>query len=636
MSRGQKRRAKVAPEKAGQLRAADPFDLIRLLARSQHDPRKAVAELVQNSLDAGAQHVVVVRYQQRGVKCLSVRDDGDGVLPETGRKEALSYIATNIGHSRKRELSVEERYRLLLQGKYGIGLLGFWSVGRLMQMRTKVGQEPAHVLRLEEDSPRFEIFRDRKELDLGDVWTEVVVAELHEAAARQLTGRRLNDYLAEELRGQLLQREVELRVVDQLARGRARREFLVTPRRFRGVPLADLGLLPVEGHGRARLELYYVAPELDEPARVALAASGTLVLDDLALVPGLDRAPWTGGRLVGLVDFPELDVAPGARRGFVPNAAADALIRALRGLEPEIEAALGRFEEERRRESDGELLRQLRRLFRDFGRRLPHYDLFEVAREVRESSGGDADAMGEGAPVDAAAQEPEPLGPEPAQVELFPVGPLASVEIHPDGGVIVCGRARQLRGVARDEGGRRIAEGVRFHWRVEQGWALASLISRDDGSTVQAPRAGLDVIDGGLGVRLLAGGSVGSLVVQLLAVEGQRQARASAGFEIVEPLEAGTRNQLGIPEPHPIHAPGEPWRSRVVDGRWEYNCGHPDYLATVNDGQRKLRYISTLLAKELVQRRCLWPEAGVVLEQMIEVLSWVERKMPGAGRRGRT
>ena len=39
------------------LRPADPFDLIRWLARSQSDPRKAVAELVQNSIDARARHV---------------------------------------------------------------------------------------------------------------------------------------------------------------------------------------------------------------------------------------------------------------------------------------------------------------------------------------------------------------------------------------------------------------------------------------------------------------------------------------------------------------------------------------------------------------------------------------------------
>ena len=39
------------------LKPADPFDLIRWLARSQSDPRKAVAELVQNSIDAGARQI---------------------------------------------------------------------------------------------------------------------------------------------------------------------------------------------------------------------------------------------------------------------------------------------------------------------------------------------------------------------------------------------------------------------------------------------------------------------------------------------------------------------------------------------------------------------------------------------------
>jgi len=45
-----------APARTLVLRPADPFDLIRWLARSQSDPRKAVAELVQNSIDAHAKH----------------------------------------------------------------------------------------------------------------------------------------------------------------------------------------------------------------------------------------------------------------------------------------------------------------------------------------------------------------------------------------------------------------------------------------------------------------------------------------------------------------------------------------------------------------------------------------------------
>jgi hypothetical protein len=44
-----RRRAKST--RTVRLRPANPFDLIRLIAESQNDPRKAIAELVQNSLD---------------------------------------------------------------------------------------------------------------------------------------------------------------------------------------------------------------------------------------------------------------------------------------------------------------------------------------------------------------------------------------------------------------------------------------------------------------------------------------------------------------------------------------------------------------------------------------------------------
>src|SRR5204863_7210864 len=90
--------------RTGRLRAADPFELIRWLARSQNDPRKALAELVQNSLDAGAGRVQIIRARERGMTALHVVDDGSGVLPEMTREDALAYIATHIGHSRKRNL----------------------------------------------------------------------------------------------------------------------------------------------------------------------------------------------------------------------------------------------------------------------------------------------------------------------------------------------------------------------------------------------------------------------------------------------------------------------------------------------------------------------------------------------------
>src|SRR5438552_12776236 len=139
------------------LKPADPFDLIRWLARSQSDPRKAVAELVQNSIDANARRVRLERRRVRRLPALVVRDDGEEVLPDLPREAALHTIATNIGCSRKRNLTPIERQAQVVAGKYGIGLLGFWSVGRMMDIRSRVAGSDVYVLRLREDEERAEI-----------------------------------------------------------------------------------------------------------------------------------------------------------------------------------------------------------------------------------------------------------------------------------------------------------------------------------------------------------------------------------------------------------------------------------------------------------------------------------------------
>ena len=113
----------------GQIGIQDPFQLVRHLARSQSDPRKAVAELVQNALDEQARTITIERRREERDAVLSIVDDGKGVLPELPRRDALEAIARGIGHSRKRNLPFDERMRQAMLGQYGIGILGFWAVG---------------------------------------------------------------------------------------------------------------------------------------------------------------------------------------------------------------------------------------------------------------------------------------------------------------------------------------------------------------------------------------------------------------------------------------------------------------------------------------------------------------------------
>jgi hypothetical protein len=84
---------------------------------------------------------------------------------------------------------------------------------------------------------------------------------------------------------------------------------------------------------------------------------------------------------------------------------------------------------------------------------------------------------------------------------------------------------------------------------------------------------------------------------------------------------AGREKVSGIPEPHPVHAPSEPWRSRMRGARWEFNDGHPDYLAVVPTESRRLRYLIHLFTKEVVLRNFGNPSDDHLLERMVQVLT---------------
>src|SRR5258708_2062364 len=163
----------MAASSSIKLKPADPFDLIRWLARSQSDPRKAVAELVQNSLDANARRVTIERRRVRRAPALVIRAAGDGIVPGISREDALRAIATHIGHSRKGGLSPRERHDEMVAGKYGIGLLGFWSIGHRMDIRSRVGGGDVWALRMVEDQERADLLRDRMAFDTADTFTEV-------------------------------------------------------------------------------------------------------------------------------------------------------------------------------------------------------------------------------------------------------------------------------------------------------------------------------------------------------------------------------------------------------------------------------------------------------------------------------
>src|ERR1700680_2966635 len=93
-----------AADAKGKLRIGDDWDAIRIIALSQSNPLNALAELVENSIDAHARKITITRGREHGENYLAIRDDGDGVPRDANGIPDFRYVATHICDSVKRRL----------------------------------------------------------------------------------------------------------------------------------------------------------------------------------------------------------------------------------------------------------------------------------------------------------------------------------------------------------------------------------------------------------------------------------------------------------------------------------------------------------------------------------------------------
>ena len=546
------------------------------------------------------------------MRAISVYDNGGGVFPDRDRRAALRRIATTIGQSHKAHLSPAERHRQMTLGKYGIGLLGFWSVGKHLEIRSRVDGSDVWVLEMEEEQKEARLRKRRLgRLPLEPTMTEVVVTHINPIAAQQIRPRRLAAYLAGELRGQLLSRETTLEIFDRVARGRTQKRRVVKPRRYQGMHLLEISELPVPGYAGARLDLYLIPETEDRRGCVALACGGSTVLDDLAGLDGPEepRAPWSTGRFEGVVDFPDLTVAPSRRRGLVPDESAQAFLAALLPLEERLVAVLAEDAERRRSELETDDAKRLRRLFRRLPRSLPDYAMFEVEGNDLPAGGGGAVAAGaelpegraEGGEVELVEDEQEPGTPETEY--FYPPGPLATVEVRPRMSVLAIGGERRLKAVPLDGDGREVTAEVCYRWRLE---GAGSIDADGERALYCAPD------------------EKGEARALVIATSGDRSAESEGLIRIREATDLSGGPGAGIPDPEPFQAPTEGWRSRVLEGRWQYNTSHPDYVRVQDDRRLRLNYLVWLFAKELVLLNFGEPGDGRVLERLVQVLTHVE------------
>lgn len=607
MSAARKRARKK--KASGKLRIGDDWNAINIIALSQSNPLKAVAEFVENSIDANARHITITRGREQGDAYLRIRDDGDGIPVNDEGNPDFRYVATHICDSIKRQLKADGARGI--QGEFGIGLLSFWTVGRGLTMTTAGADGKTYQMHMQKGSPNYTL-NVKRTLLFPESGTELTIKPLL-AGVRQLNGDKIQWYLASELRDRIRNSGVSVKVIDRTAR----KEYKVEPRQFSGRLLHQLPQATA-ADGEIYTELYLSEP--DAAHAVGLYRSGTRVLGNLAELDAFAHEPWTSGFLQGIVDASFLNLTPGTRTGVIQD---DAFERFRVALE-EVEGALTRIIAEQRRAEDErasrKMLNTIRKAFREALLALPaeEYDWFEI-KERRPARG-----TGPAGPDEPLEMEEDtggtpladPAAAEPGEQKQFfeYAGPLFSVRVSPQSSVIPVGQSRTYRAVARDRSRIAIDHDLGFEWRIAEG-AGGLENDRSEIVTFTAPeQPGLTRI---------------AVTVTQGEIVREGEAIVTVTDSLLPQMKEPADYRQGLPGYTFRKAPGELWRSQydAEQNVIVINNGHRDFVFASRNRSLKLRYICRLFAKEMVQKNFPGYSPDELLERMIELSLYTEENL---------
>jgi hypothetical protein len=594
----------------GKLKIGDDWNAIRIIALSQSNPLKAIAEFVENSIDANAKTITITRGREHGGHYLAVKDDGDGVPRDTDGLPDFKYVATHICDSIKRRLKADGN-GTGLQGEFGIGLLSFWIVGDTLTMTSIGADQRTYQMTMRKGDPRYDVTPRR--FLVAEKGTELRISPLLEGI-RTLSGEKIQWYLASELRDRIRDAQVRVTVIDKLAR----KQYEVEPRQFEGRLLHQLPLIRAP-YGDAYAELYLAEPA--DSSRVALTRSGTRVIEDLASLPGLDHAPWSTRYIQGLIDAPFLNLTPGTRSGIIQDERYAALVAALEPMEARVKALIEEQQRAEEEQANQQSLRAIQRAFHEALLALPReeYDWFDVQNRARREGGsGRPNGDGTMGALEIEAAVPGLVARAPAdapQRRFFDyAGPLYSVVISPAASTTPLNEVRKFRALPRDRSRRRVNEDLRFNWEILEGGGSLQGVS-DQEAEYRAPAI------------------PGLARLRVTVIQRETACSAEALVTITDSLEVAMSSAVvttrGLPGYTFERAAGELWRCRFDTERniIVVNSGHRDFVFATRNRALQLRYLVRLYVKELVLKNFAGLPADQLLERMIELSLYAEEKL---------
>lgn len=588
---------------SGRLRIGDNWNAITIIALSQSNPLKAIAEFVENSIDAGAGNISIIRGKEKGDHYIKIVDDGEGIRQDENGIPNFKYVATHICDSIKKQLKKDGSTGM--QGEFGIGLLSFWTVGEKLSLVSSGLDGRTYQMQMVKGEPGYTI--NQKRILVPVKGTELSISPLL-PGVRHISGEKIQRYLASELRDRIRRSKIRIRITDRTAR----KEMLVEPRVFAGRLLHRLPSLS-SPLGEIYTELYI--NESSSENLVGLYRSGTRVLNSIADLDRFRSEPWTSGWLEGIIDVPFLSLTPGTRSGIIHDnyfAEFSSLITPLEKRLSEIISEQRKAEEER---ASRKVLKSVQNALKEAILSLPRdeYDWFDIHLGGRAKPGCNPE---EHMPVlsenNVGAMGASSGEEGKAQKEFFEfAGPLYSARMSPASAVVPVGTTRNFRAIPRDQRRRLVEEDLNFNWKIEEG-----------AGTLENPSSEI--------ATFRASEEPGLTTLSVTVRQGETVCTAEGLITVTDTImpkhDESSVSRKGMPGYTFRRAPGELWRSQYDEKQNVIiiNNGHRDFVYASKNRTRKLRYICRLFSKELVYRNFPGLPSDQLLERMIELSLYTE------------
>jgi len=589
-----------AKAERGRLRIGDDWNAITIIALSQTNPLKAIAEFVENSIDAQARHITIIRGKERGEQYIRIIDDGAGIpCAESGAPD-FRYVATHICDSLKRRLKQEGIQNI--QGEFGIGLLSFWTVGHTLLMVSAGKDGKTYQMAMEKGRPGY-VVTQRPRL-LPGPGTQATIYRLL-AGIRTLNGEKIQRYLASELRDRIRHAGVKIKIIDRSSR----LELDVEPRQYEGWLIHDMAQVSTQW-GDIYVELYLSEKKVENC--ISLFRSGTRVLPNISVLEQFGGAPWNSGYFQGVIDAPFLHLTPGTRDGIIQDEHFAGFCTAVRCLKERLDAIVSEQNKAEEERASRSILRSVQKALLDAMLSLPEegYDWFDVAQRTGAQSQAGGTTGHDAVLLEKPSQS---VKNRTIQKEFFEVaGPLFSVRIHPGAAIVPIASTKTLRAIGLDRSKRKIEQQLAYTWAIEAG---GGILDRSDGEFVvfHAPE------------------EPALCKLKLVTRQQETVCEAECVITVVDsflkmPVESNESSKKGLPGYTLESAAGQTWRSRFDKKRnvIVINSGHRDFIYAGRERMRKLRYVLRLFAKELVLDNFVGDPPEQLLEHLLELTMYTE------------